>query len=55
MTGGAPRTTFGAGDLRLTLPRITAEARRANWPVVELLRRVGGRYQATPGRSRSRG
>ena len=44
-----PRTTFGAGDLRLTLPRITPEARRANWPVVELLQRVGGRYQATPG------
>jgi aryl-alcohol dehydrogenase-like predicted oxidoreductase len=44
-----PRTTFGAGDLRLTLPRITPEARRANWPVVELLQRVGGRYRATPG------
>ena len=33
----------------LTPPRITPEARRANWPVVELLQRVGGRYQVTPG------
>ena len=44
-----PRTTFGVGDLRLTLPRITPEARRANWSVVELLQRVGARHQATPG------
>ena len=44
-----PRTTFREGDLRATLPRLTPEARRANWPLVELLQRVGGRKQATPG------
>ncbi|MFZ1640920.1 MAG: aldo/keto reductase [Candidatus Contendobacter sp.] len=44
-----PWTTFRDGDLRKTLPRMTPEARRANWAVVELLQRVGGRYQATSG------
>jgi aryl-alcohol dehydrogenase-like predicted oxidoreductase len=44
-----PWTTFRDGDLRKTLPRLTPEARRANWAVVELLQRVGGRYQATSG------
>ncbi len=44
-----PMTTHGAEDLRSTLPRFTPEARRANWPVVELLQRVGARKQATPG------
>jgi aryl-alcohol dehydrogenase-like predicted oxidoreductase len=31
------------------MPRFTPEARRANWPVVELLQRVGRRKEATPG------
>lgn len=40
---------LGAEDLRSALPRFTPEARRANWPVVELLQRVGTRKRATPG------
>ena len=44
-----PWTTFLDGDLRKTLPRLTPEARRANWAIVELLQQVGGRHQATPG------
>jgi aryl-alcohol dehydrogenase-like predicted oxidoreductase len=44
-----PARTHGAEDLRSTLPRFTPEARRANWPVVELLQRVSARKQATPG------
>jgi aryl-alcohol dehydrogenase-like predicted oxidoreductase len=43
-----PRTTLRADDLRATFPRFTPEARRANWPVVELLQRVAARKQATP-------
>jgi aryl-alcohol dehydrogenase-like predicted oxidoreductase len=43
-----PRMVHGPADLRATLPRFTPEARRANWPVVELLQRVGARHQATP-------
>jgi aryl-alcohol dehydrogenase-like predicted oxidoreductase len=44
-----PMMVHGPADLRATLPRFTPEARRANWPVVELLQRVGARKQATPG------
>jgi aryl-alcohol dehydrogenase-like predicted oxidoreductase len=44
-----PSMVHGPADLRATLPRFTPEARRANWPVVELLQRVGARKQATPG------
>jgi aryl-alcohol dehydrogenase-like predicted oxidoreductase len=44
-----PLTAHRSADLRATLPRFTPEARRANWPVVELLQRVGARKQATPG------
>lgn len=38
-------------DLRVTyhLPRFTPEAIKANLPIVELLRRVGHRHDATPG------
>jgi aryl-alcohol dehydrogenase-like predicted oxidoreductase len=43
-----PMATIRAHDLRSTMPRFTPEARRANWPIVELLRRVAGRKQATP-------
>ena len=45
-----PSRTFDpALDMRAMLPRFTPEARRANWPVVELLQRVGQREDATPG------
>ena len=45
-----PSRTFDpALDMRAMLPRFTPEARRANWPVVELLQRVGQRQDATPG------
>jgi aryl-alcohol dehydrogenase-like predicted oxidoreductase len=45
-----PATTFDPQlDLRAKFPRFTAEARRTNWALVEVLQRVGGRHQATPG------
>lgn len=44
-----PMIVHGPADLRANLPRFTPEARRANWPVVELLQRVGARHQAAPG------
>jgi aryl-alcohol dehydrogenase-like predicted oxidoreductase len=44
-----PRTELHDTDLRARLPRLTPQARRANWPVVELLQSVGARHQATPG------
>jgi aryl-alcohol dehydrogenase-like predicted oxidoreductase len=44
-----PRTKLGLEDLRASMDRFTPEARRANWPVVELLQRVAARKQATPG------
>jgi aryl-alcohol dehydrogenase-like predicted oxidoreductase len=36
-----PMMVHGTADLRAGLPRFTPEARRANWPVVELLQQVG--------------
>jgi aryl-alcohol dehydrogenase-like predicted oxidoreductase len=44
-----PRTRLGSEDLRASMSRFTPQARRANWPVVELLQRVAARKQATPG------
>ncbi|MDQ0078632.1 aldo/keto reductase [Arthrobacter oryzae] len=44
-----PMMVHGTADLRAGLPRFTPEARRANWPVVELLQQVGARHQAAPG------
>jgi aryl-alcohol dehydrogenase-like predicted oxidoreductase len=45
-----PSTPFDlASDLRAGFPRFTPDARRANRPVVELLKRVGQRSGATPG------
>jgi aryl-alcohol dehydrogenase-like predicted oxidoreductase len=45
-----PSRTFDpALDMRAMLPRFSPEARRANWPIVELLQRVGQRKNATPG------
>lgn len=43
-----PETTFDPKlDMRATRPRFTPEARRANWPFIELLQRVGQRKGAT--------
>jgi aryl-alcohol dehydrogenase-like predicted oxidoreductase len=42
-------TEFGAGDIRATLPRFTAEARAANQAVVDLLGRIAADKKATPG------
>jgi aryl-alcohol dehydrogenase-like predicted oxidoreductase len=41
-------TTFGGNDNRISLPRFTSEARKANRPVVELLERIGAQKRATP-------
>jgi aryl-alcohol dehydrogenase-like predicted oxidoreductase len=49
LTGKIDETTpFGSNDNRTSLPRFTAEARRANRPVVDLLARIGDRKRATP-------
>ena len=49
LTGAvSPETTLGEGDLRASFPRFTAQACRANWPIVELLRTVGHPKGATP-------
>jgi aryl-alcohol dehydrogenase-like predicted oxidoreductase len=50
LTGAiTPERTFEQGlDMRAIMPRFTSEARRVNWPVVELLQRVGQRKKATP-------
>ena len=50
LTGAiTPERTFGPGDFRAIFPRFTSEARRVNWPVVELLQRavVGHEVRAT--------
>lgn len=41
-------TTFDRNDFRNTVPRFTAEARKANQVVVDLLRRMGEQKNATP-------
>lgn len=41
-------TTFGSNDNRTSLPRFTAEARKANRPVVDLLEATGRQKRATP-------
>ena len=41
-------TTFDASDFRNTVPRFTAEARKANMALVELLRRIAARRGVTP-------
>lgn len=41
-------TTFDSSDIRSNSPRYTAEARKANWAVVELLERIGAQKGATP-------
>jgi aryl-alcohol dehydrogenase-like predicted oxidoreductase len=42
------RTNFDSADNRVSLPRFTVEARKANRGIVDLLRRVGEREGATP-------
>jgi aryl-alcohol dehydrogenase-like predicted oxidoreductase len=41
-------TTFDQGDLRGSIPRFAPEAREANLALVDLIRRVGTRVDATP-------
>ena len=41
-------TTFDKGDFRNTVPRFTAENRRANLALVELLKQIAERLKATP-------
>jgi len=41
-------TTFDANDFRHNIPRLTADNRRANRGVVELVQQVAARVQATP-------
>jgi aryl-alcohol dehydrogenase-like predicted oxidoreductase len=41
-------TTFDANDFRHNIPRLSAENRRANRAVVELVARVAARHEATP-------
>jgi hypothetical protein len=41
-------TTFDGTDFRNTIPRFTAENRKANQALVELIGRVGERKEATP-------
>ena len=40
--------TFDSSDFRNNLPRFTPEARKANQALVDLLRQIGGRKNATP-------
>ena len=40
-------TTFGEGDFRRSIPRFAPEARDANQRLIELLRRIGRRHEAT--------
>jgi aryl-alcohol dehydrogenase-like predicted oxidoreductase len=49
LTGKMDDTTpLEAGDFRSTLPRFTAEARKANVALVDLLKTMAGRHGATP-------
>jgi aryl-alcohol dehydrogenase-like predicted oxidoreductase len=41
-------TTFDSSDFRNSLPRFTPEARKANQALVDLLRKIGERKNATP-------
>jgi aryl-alcohol dehydrogenase-like predicted oxidoreductase len=42
------KTTFDSSDFRNIVPRFTPEARQANQALVDLLRSIGGRKNATP-------
>ena len=41
-------TTFGSSDMRNHNPRFTAEARKANKVVIDLLKQIAANYEATP-------
>ena len=41
-------TSFGAADIRSSIPRFEPDARQANQALVELLREIGGHKGATP-------
>jgi aryl-alcohol dehydrogenase-like predicted oxidoreductase len=41
-------TFDSVSDLRATFPRFTPEARKANWPVVDLLASIAAKKKATP-------
>jgi aryl-alcohol dehydrogenase-like predicted oxidoreductase len=41
-------TTLASVDVRSRLPRYTAEARKANWALIDLLARIGEQKGATP-------
>jgi len=41
-------TTFDRSDFRNIVPRFTAEARKANQAIVDILRRIGEKKRATP-------
>lgn len=43
----APQTAFGEGDLRAHFPRFTSSALRANQPLVDMLRTIGDRHEAS--------
>ena len=42
-------SVFGAGDLRAVLPRFREDAMEANRGLVDMLKKVAGKYDATPG------
>jgi aryl-alcohol dehydrogenase-like predicted oxidoreductase len=42
------KTSFVRSDFRNIVPRFTPEARKANEPIVDVLRRIGEQKQATP-------
>ena len=49
LTGAIDETTsFGSNDNRTSLPRFTPEARKANRPVVDLLKAMGDEKRASP-------
>jgi len=41
-------STFGSGDIRSSLPRFEAEARQANLALIDLIKQLAARKQATP-------
>ena len=43
-----PETPFTPGDMRNRLPRFTPEARKANWPLVEVIARLAAARGVTP-------
>ena len=43
-----PETPFTPGDMRNRLPRFTPEARKANWPLVEVIASLAAARGVTP-------